>query len=145
MSNYFVTHPNMSVNALVDAPSTEKARTTFLDYLERRNLINRADRHYWRKNMIAERVDPADIDSDVTLVYGYEEGAGTIPPSMGYETSELPIEMESDIQSDDAELDSDVPVTLEPDIPAGPSPVVKALAQQKLSPIAKLSLGRYGQ
>lgn len=72
---YFVTHPNLGTTALVHAPATEKARTTFLDYLERRSAISRADRQYWRKNMIAEKMeDPYDVQADVELNYGYEEG-----------------------------------------------------------------------
>ena len=35
MSYYYVTHPNVDFSATVKAPSTDKARTTFLDYLER--------------------------------------------------------------------------------------------------------------
>lgn len=83
MSYYYTTHPNLSVTALIDAPSTEKARTTFLDYLERRNLISRADRQYWRKNMITKRMeDPRDLQADVELNYGYQEGGQQMPPSM---------------------------------------------------------------
>lgn len=80
MSTYYVTHPNLSITALVQAPATEKARTTFLDYLERRDLIGRADRQYWRRNMVAERMEyPEDVTADVELSYGYEEG-GRVPP-----------------------------------------------------------------
>ncbi|MHA2069460.1 MAG: hypothetical protein ACXABY_34290, partial [Candidatus Thorarchaeota archaeon] len=75
MTIYYVTHPNLQVSALVHAPATEKARTTFLDYLERRSEIPRADRQAWRRNMVAERMeDPYDVQADVELHYGYEEG-----------------------------------------------------------------------
>ena len=71
---YYVTHPNLEASAKVDAPSTEKARTTFLDFLERQGYINRADRQYWRRNMVAERLEsPEDAMADIELSYGYEE------------------------------------------------------------------------
>lgn len=71
---YYVTHPNLETTALIHAPATEKARTTFLDYLERGGQISRADRQYWRRNMVAEKMDdPYDVTADVELYYGYEE------------------------------------------------------------------------
>jgi len=69
---YYVTHPNVDFSATVYAPSTEKARTVFLDYLEREQAIPRAYRGYLRKDMVAERIsDPYSILSDVELHYGY--------------------------------------------------------------------------
>lgn len=75
---YYVSHPELEVTALVDAPSTEKARTAFLDYLERQGRVSRADRQYFRRDMIMHRTDsPEDFRADVELNYGYQEG----PPS----------------------------------------------------------------
>jgi len=42
MPIYYVIHPNLEIKATVDAPSTEKARTVFLDYLERQGKIAQA-------------------------------------------------------------------------------------------------------
>jgi hypothetical protein len=73
-NTYYVTHPNLGRSAVVHAPSTEKARTTFLDWLERNNHISRAERQRWRRNMVAERLEyPSEVGSDVELWYGYEE------------------------------------------------------------------------
>ena len=74
MTTYYVTHPNLDVTAMVHAPSTEKARTTFLDYLERQGKVPRRYRQALRSNMITERLkDPTSVTTDVELYYGYEE------------------------------------------------------------------------
>ena len=74
MSHYYVTHPNIGISATVDAPTTEKARTTLLDYLERTGRINRASRQHYRKNMVAEKLrDSREVFSDIDLEYDYIE------------------------------------------------------------------------
>jgi len=84
----------MDVSATVDAPTTEKARTTFLDYLERGGKIRRRDRQAWRKNMVAERLrDGNEVFSDVRLDYDYVappqevyyEPRRSVPVDVGYE------------------------------------------------------------
>lgn len=73
MSNvYYVTHPSIPLTATVDAPTTEKARTTFLDFLERSATINRRDRRQVRKGIITKLMDPNEpIAVDIALYYGY--------------------------------------------------------------------------
>lgn len=74
MTYYYVTHPNLDISATVTAPTTEKARTTFLDYLERAGKIRRAHRGYLRENMVAERISsPGSVMSDIELDYRYQE------------------------------------------------------------------------
>ena len=74
MPYYYVTHPNMNFSATIEAPSTEKARTTYLDYLERQGMLSRSRRQELRKNMVADRIiDPGEVMADVTLSYGYQE------------------------------------------------------------------------
>ena len=73
MRDYFVTHPRLNKTAVIHAPSTEKARTTFLDWLERNGMISRRDRQSWRRDMVAERIEDPNVYSDVELWYGYEE------------------------------------------------------------------------
>jgi len=81
MAMYWVTHPNLGISAKVDAPATDKARTVFLDWLERNGHIQRSDRQYWRRNMVAERMEyPEDVAADVELHYGYEE-SGPVEPT----------------------------------------------------------------
>ena len=70
---YYVTHPTWDKSAVVYAPSTEKARTTLLDYLERRGLIHRRNRQAFRKDMIAERLEDPNVPSDIVLHYGYRD------------------------------------------------------------------------
>ncbi len=73
-TDYYVTHPELGFSATVSAPTTEKARTTFLDYLERNGKAKRSERHILRRNMVVERLkDPNEVSTDVTLHYGYEE------------------------------------------------------------------------
>ncbi len=72
MSAYYVTHPMMDKTAVVYAPSTEKARTTFLDWLERNGLMDRRQRQVLRRDMIAKRLEDPNIPVDVELNYGYE-------------------------------------------------------------------------
>ena len=79
MSAYFVTHPLMDKTAVVYAPSTEKARTTFLDWLERNGLMDRRKRQAFRRDMVAARLESPDIPADVELHYGYPEA-----PQVGY-------------------------------------------------------------
>lgn len=77
MTYYYVTHPNLGISATVTAPTTEKARTTFLDYLERAGKIRRAHRGYLRENMVAEKISsPESVMSDVQLDYRYQETYG---------------------------------------------------------------------
>lgn len=70
---YYVMHPTLGITAVVHAPTTEKARTTFLDWLERNRYILRRDRHSFRRNMSTKRLEDPNVQSDVVLHYGYEE------------------------------------------------------------------------
>lgn len=144
---YYVTHPNLSVTALIDAPSTEKARTTFLDYLERRNLISRTDRQYWRRNMVAERMtDAADVQADVELHYGYQEGGNTMPPSMAAVPSGM-----ADFREFEGPASSDMRALEDPEgyveevleAPERPTTIREVFKESpgKLSPIQQVSLG----
>ena len=83
-NTYYVTHPRIDKTAVVFAPSTEKARTTFLDWLERNNLIRRAQRHLFRRDMIAEGIEDPNVPADVILHYGYKDFSG-----MGYTMGEV--------------------------------------------------------
>ena len=88
---YYVTHPMMDKSAVVYAPSTEKARTTFLDWLERNGLIRRADRQAFRNDMVAQRLDDPNIPADIELHYGYRDYTTPMRyPTTTYEESETP-------------------------------------------------------
>jgi len=68
---YYVMHPSLGATAVVYAPATEKARTTFLDWLERNHLMKRSDRQQIRKDMVAQKLDDPNVQSDVVLHYDY--------------------------------------------------------------------------
>lgn len=133
---YYVAHPNLDFSAKVDAPSTEKARTVFLDYLERNGIISRRRRQYVRENMVAEKLEhPETIDADIELAYSYraEEGpayrlGGEPEPR---EVVEVPIEerpLRHPFPHDEAEELEEIPevVEVEPERPSGVSPIAKA-------------------
>ncbi len=95
MVAYYVTHPAIDRTAVVYAPSTEKARTTFLDWLERNGLMQRRHRQALRRDMVAERLEDPGVPADVELHYGYAEMA--IPQEHrlgGPEIREVPVEFE---------------------------------------------------
>lgn len=131
MSSYYVTHPNLGISAVVDAPATEKARTTFLDWLERTGQITRGDRQRWRRNMVAERLeDPGEVMADVELHYGYEEAGGYRRPDV----VDIPIGIDRP-EIVDIPMDIDEPEVI--DIPVE----LKEEQPPNLSPIARVSLG----
>lgn len=118
MSIYWISHPNMELSATVHAPTTEKARTVFLDWLERTSQIARGDRQRWRRHTLAERLEyPEELESDVTLHYGYEEARPESIPRVPRE----------ELIPEEAPIEEPVP-TIEEQRP-------------RLSPIAQAALG----
>ena len=95
MTAYFVMHPYMDKTAVVYAPSTEKARTTFLDWLERNGLIQRRHRQAYRRDMVTKRLEDPNVPADVELHYGYAEVAIPQEYRLGRpEIHEIPIRLE---------------------------------------------------
>lgn len=92
MVAYFVTHPYIDRTAVVYAPSTEKARTTFLDWLERNGLISRRSRQAYRRDMVAERLEDPGVPADVVLHYRYGEEPQPEVIRLGEEMVEVPVE-----------------------------------------------------
>jgi len=124
---YYVTHPAVGRTAVVYAPSTEKARTTFLDWLERNNLMRRADRQILRRNMVAQRLEDPNMPADVVLHYGYQDYSS----SMRFPEPELISEEE---QMEELEPTEPEPLT-EPE----PEPV----APKRMMPIQQVMLRGY--
>lgn len=148
---YYVTHPRIDKTAVVFAPATEKARTTFLDWLERNGLIRRAQRHLFRRDMIAERIEDPNVPADVELHYGYEESPsarytmegvlGEQPTTRG-EPTEVQ-EYDEALGMGESEV-HDIPVEFEePEVQEEFTP----LEQSKTSrmPIQKVMLRGYGE
>ena len=143
MGYYYVTHPNMDFSATVKAPSTDKARTTFLDYLERSNKAHRKDRQIIRRNTVADRIEfPEEVDTDVALSYNYtgENGESEQVIQVGYgETldGEEPVEDES---YEDREPVEDT-FGLEPEPESMPVERIERELDIKDTPIGRMSLG----
>ncbi|KKN16920.1 hypothetical protein LCGC14_0971250 [marine sediment metagenome] len=146
MTTYYVTHPNLGFSATVEAPSTEKARTAFLDYLERQGKISRSRRQDLRRNMVADRIaDPGEVMADVNLAYGYSEASA--PRFVGHrefggvEEVEAPFVPEEDISPPTEEV---VEIPIERQEPGPPVFEEEELPPEPriISPIQELSLGR---
>ena len=145
---YYVTHPEIRRTAVVFAPSTAKARTTFLDWLERNGMIRRGDRQAVRRNLIAERMEDSNVPSDVQLYYGYEES----PPNVGFERQSIvedqpiiedqPLVMqESEPRySHEEEMEERVPEEYPRPIEQDPRPIEQG-PRKRLMPIQKMMLG----
>lgn len=120
MPTYYVKHPNIQQDAKVEAPTSEKARTEFLDFLERHGSINRRDRQSIRRNLASERLrDPDFVEAQVNLDYGHS--ISSMPPlQVGFEPS----------------LESEPIIPIEPSLEPEPAPT-PALP---LSPIAQVAL-----
>ena len=67
---YYVFHPSLGVTADVEAPDTRHARTVYLDYLARNDLIPWSQRLEYRKGVRAVRMSPGEIPTSVSLAYG---------------------------------------------------------------------------
>jgi len=141
MAYYYVTHPNMNFSATIEAPSTEKARTTYLDYLERQGMLSRSRRQELRRNMVADRVmDPGEVQADISLSYGYEE------------TRFAPVERE-ELQLGDRMVEIPIEPRREPVYEEEPEeylgpvereqPVERPEEPRVFSPIQQISLGGY--
>lgn len=152
MAIYFVAHPNMEIKAKVEAPSTEKARTTFLDYLERNGTIRRADRQYWRLNMVAEKLElPEDAFADLELFYGYDAPVMTaaIPASPRVAPSRRIAEFVPETEMEMGSMPEAMPeAASQPSQPAGQGQGTRieqvareSPAKQPMSPIARAALG----
>ena len=145
MPLYYVTHPNIDISATVHgAPSTEKARTMFLDWLERRGRIRRSRRGYYREDMVAERMSgEGEITSDVDLYYGGEDRQPVVRYTLGEPTRrEVPAadmrgEAEEELEREPSPEEDEVqPVELYD---------AETRQVRRRSPIAEASLGSLGR
>jgi len=143
MSYYYVTHPNIDFSATVKAPSTDKARTAFLDYLERTGKASRKYRQDIRRNTVAERIEfPEEVDTDVKLYYNYTDGDDEETMSVGY----IPEKDDLDDVREDLELDDSIEKVVDDtlsDIESEPLPVEQAEKDFDIkdTPIGRMSLG----
>lgn len=67
---YYVEAPGSDFpTAEVEASSTKHARTAYLDYLSRNNLIGWRDRQAWRQKIVTKRMQPGEMRTQVLLDY----------------------------------------------------------------------------
>lgn len=74
MPTYFVASTELEQTAEVEAPTPRKARTTFLDYLERGDEIDRNQRQMIRETMATKKVRPGSTGADIRLDYDMRDG-----------------------------------------------------------------------
>ena len=124
MNTYFLMSPSLGATAIVEAPSTDKARTAFLDYLERTGAIPRTQRRSSRRSIATKRLtDSAGVIADIRIPYDYTWDQAPVPPqeALSYIAEEsspsLPEELPSPLPS------------------SGPSQV------GNMSPLARAALG----
>lgn len=136
---YYVTHPLLEDTAVVYAPATEKARTTFLDWLERKDIIPRSSRQYYRKDMVAERLEDPNVPADVILHYDFEDVPA--PSRLG----SLFGPREEEKMSDEEYNRLHEELVDESEIPREPSSVEPALPEKRGMPIQDVMLGKWGR
>ena len=74
MVTYYIYIPNSRMpTAEVEATSTRHARTAYLDYLSRNNLIGWGDRQAVRGHIKVNRMQPGEMQTQVKLEYGVGE------------------------------------------------------------------------
>ena len=74
MATYFVMIPNTELpTAEVGAPDSRHARTTYLDYLSRNNIIEYSNRGRVRGMIITQKMEPGEMQTDLKLDYRVEE------------------------------------------------------------------------
>jgi hypothetical protein len=134
MALYYISHPSVEQKASVEAPSTDKARTTFLDWLERQNLIRRGDRQLIREGLMTKRLkDGETFPVDVELSYDFEDAGEYRYRPQTFVEEEEPIR-ESYMETVSGKEDGT-------SSPAEPVPAVPSWPVQKgISPIAERAL-----
>ena len=78
MATYYVTLPNSGVTAEVTANTTRQARTAYLDYMTRSNIVPWKGRQDLRDQLLIDKITPGQIPTDVELAYG-QRGAVSEP------------------------------------------------------------------
>jgi len=113
MPSYFVHIPGTEApTAEVEASNTKHARTAYLDYLSRNNLIGWQDRQAVRERVHVGKMEPGSLRTEIQLdytAYTAPEQEIEVPPELGQvpveeeyeETPELPYEPEPQPQAQD--------------------------------------------
>jgi len=95
---YYIEFPEKQVSAIVDAPSTDKARTAFLDTLERKGIIYRGIRGQVRSSLVVDNIDSIEgINPTYIINYSYGDSIDSVPveqAGLDIEKSSEPIELQ---------------------------------------------------
>lgn len=79
MPVYYTFAPGLEITAEITAPDARHAKTAFLDYLARNDIIRYAERGAVRKVLKTNRIDPGEIATSVILDY-YDRGGQPVVP-----------------------------------------------------------------
>jgi len=148
-NSYLVVNPQVpGVTALVHAPSTEKGRTTFLDWLERTKGISRALRGQLRATTITKKIDgdSEGIDYSIELDYGYspqQTDAILSGEPVAVASPNLPTEVPSQVSLETTQVSMPTPGFGQTGGPPSVHSVTSSpIAQAALNdPVAKLGQG----
>jgi len=82
MPTYYVWSPDFpQVRAEVEAPDTRYARTTYLDYLHRGDMISYSQRQSLRDRIMTKRIRPGEMAGETDIVLDYDMRVnGTVNP-----------------------------------------------------------------
>lgn len=118
-TTYYVQVPGTEFpTAEVEASSAKHARTAYLDYLSRNNLIGWGDRQSWRPKILAKRMQSGEIKTQVYLDYSAKtipEAEVSAPP-----TEQELVEEEEYYETEPAPVQPPVPPTRPPAPPTAP-------------------------
>lgn len=80
MPNYYVVSQDFGVAANVDAPDKRKARTTFLDYMQRHNYISWSQRQSLKPRLMLDKVVKGTYPTDIELEYASQMPIKQVEP-----------------------------------------------------------------
>ncbi len=121
MATYYVFIPNYQFTAEVDASNSKHAKTAYLDYLTRNNMLSWKQRQAVRKNVRLTKVEPGEMQASVHIDYSMQR-------------SEQPVVLEGAQTQEVAEEQPSEQYIEQPTPPQSPSPLARA-ATARLRPI----------
>ena len=107
-ASYYVAIPGTNFpTAEVSASSSKHARTAYLDYLSRNNLVSWRDRQAIRPKIVTKRMQPGEIQTQVFLDYSAKtipETEVQVPPQATTPVEEEIVEEEQPAQAQPVQL-----------------------------------------
>jgi len=107
-TSYYVAIPGTNFpTAEVSASSSKHARTAYLDYLSRNNLVSWKDRQAIRPKIVTKRMQPGEIQTQIFLDYSAKtipETEVQVPPQATTPVEEEIVEEEQPAQAQPVQL-----------------------------------------